>query len=156
MYFSRGDATACPSLLLAGYYIIWPAWLGSPGYTGRNLAKWVEIKSYYIITRETIAHKNIYDHLSRMVTVYKIINAKPQKHHGRPKINANACCYCNANATGMHKRSPLGFRRRHTIKLWYNNMSTTWSYEPLHLATETAVFSPSRQCSGHLWRSWKI
>ena len=44
------------------------------GYTGRNLPVRVEIKSYYVITREILAHKSIYDHLIRMATVDEIVN----------------------------------------------------------------------------------
>ena len=51
------------SLLPAGNDVIWSAHLGSPGYTERNLAERLEIKSYYVITIETLAHKSIYDHL---------------------------------------------------------------------------------------------
>ena len=43
----------------------------------------MEIKSYYIITRETLVHKCIYTHLTRMATVDEIINVNasrvPQK-----------------------------------------------------------------------------
>ena len=88
-------------LSLSGNDLIWSGQPGSPKYEGWNPTEWVEIKSYYINTRETLAHKSIYDHLTRMATVDEIINVNK-----RPKINANACHYCNANAMQMHKRSP--------------------------------------------------
>ena len=39
------------------------------------MAEWVEIKLYYVITREILVHKNIYNHLTRMATVDETINA---------------------------------------------------------------------------------
>ena len=70
-----------PQALLypAGNDVIWLARLKSPGYTGWNLAEWAEMKSYYIITRETLVHKSIYDHLIRLVTVDEIINVNASK-----------------------------------------------------------------------------
>ena len=62
MYLSGGNATASMSFLPA-----------------RNPAEQAEIKSYYIIIRETLAHKSIYDHLTRMATVDKIINVNASK-----------------------------------------------------------------------------
>ena len=53
-----------------------------------------DIKLYYIITKETLAHKGIYDHLTRMVTVYEIINTNASKS----PMRTNACPYCNASA----------------------------------------------------------
>ena len=55
-------------------YVIWSGCLGSPGILDENPAEQVEIKSYYVIMRETLAHKAFYDHLTRMTTVDKIIN----------------------------------------------------------------------------------
>ena len=56
---------------------------------------------YYVIMREILVHKSLYDHLTRMITVDEIINMNASKVpcQARPKINANACRYCNANAT---------------------------------------------------------
>ena len=66
MYLSGGvNATTNGSLSLAGNYVIWSARLRSPGYKGRNLAEWAQIKSYYAIMRETVAHKSICDHLNQ-------------------------------------------------------------------------------------------
>ena len=79
MYLSGGNATANTSLLLARNYILWLARLRSAGYEGRNLAEWVEIKSYYIIMREILVHKSIYDDLTRIATVDEIINANTSK-----------------------------------------------------------------------------
>ena len=55
----------------------------------------MEFKSYYVITRETLAHKRIYDNLTRMVTVDGKINSNAAK---APWKATNACHYCNANA----------------------------------------------------------
>ena len=52
------------------------ALLGIPDETR---AKWMKIKSYYIITREYLMRIIIYDHLSRMTTVDEIINANALK-----------------------------------------------------------------------------
>ena len=79
MYLSGGNATASELLPPAGNNVIRAARLGSPRYTTHNLAKWVEIKSYYLITRENLAHKNIYDHLTRMTAVVEIKNANVLK-----------------------------------------------------------------------------
>ena len=46
---------------------------------GQNLVEQVKIKSYYIVTRETLAHKSIYDDSTRMATVDEIINANASK-----------------------------------------------------------------------------
>ena len=62
MYLSEGNATANVSLLPARNYVILSARLGSLGYTGPYLAERPEIKSYYIITRETLACKKQDDH----------------------------------------------------------------------------------------------
>ena len=53
--------------------------LGSPEYTRQNLAEQMEIKSYGVIVRETLAHESIYDHLTWMVTVDEIIKANASK-----------------------------------------------------------------------------
>ena len=60
-------------------YVIWSASLRSPGYTGWNLAERPEIKSYYVIMTETIVQNSIYDPLTRMETVDKIINVNASK-----------------------------------------------------------------------------
>ena len=54
--------------------VIWSARLGSPGYTVQNPNERMEIKLSYIITRETLVHKSIYNLLARMVTGNEIIN----------------------------------------------------------------------------------
>ena len=59
--------------------VIWSSCLGSPGYTRQNPAEWADIKSYYVITRETLVHKSIYDHLTRTSTVDEIINVNASK-----------------------------------------------------------------------------
>ena len=59
MYLSGVNATANGLLSLAGNDVIWSAHLMSPRYKGQNPAERAEIKSYYIITRETLAHKSI-------------------------------------------------------------------------------------------------
>ena len=61
----------------------------------------MEIKSYYVIMRETVclAHKSIYEHLTRMAAVEEIIYANVKGTTGGKNVNANACCYCKANAT---------------------------------------------------------
>ena len=79
MYLLGGNATASALLQPARNYAIWSGHLGSPGYKGRNVAEWVEIKSYYVTSKETLAHKSIYDHLTRIAAVNKIINAKTSK-----------------------------------------------------------------------------
>ena len=79
MYLLGGNTTAKASLPLAGDYVIWSACLGSSGFKRRNLAEWAEIKSYYVIMRETLAHKSIYDHLTRIATVDEIINVNASK-----------------------------------------------------------------------------
>ena len=75
MYLSGGNAL----LSSAGNYVIWSARLGSPRYTVWNPAEQVQIKSYYIITRESLARKGIYGHLTRMLTVDKIVNVNASK-----------------------------------------------------------------------------
>ena len=47
----------------------------SPMVIRANPAACVEIKSYYVIMRETLAHKIIYDQFTIMATVGEIINA---------------------------------------------------------------------------------
>ena len=79
MYLSGRNGTVNVLLSLGGNYVIWSAHLGSHRYTGQNLAEWTEIKSYYVIMRETLVHKSIYDHLTRMTTVDEIINANASK-----------------------------------------------------------------------------
>ena len=79
MYLLEGNAAANASLPLTADYVIWSAPPGSPRYTGRNPAERVEIKPYYIITRETLAHKSIYNHLTKVTTVDEIINANALK-----------------------------------------------------------------------------
>ena len=79
MYLSGGNATASASLPPAGNYLILPGRFGSPGYTRRNPAERAEIKSYYVIMRETLVHKSIYNHLTRLTTVDKIINTNALK-----------------------------------------------------------------------------
>ena len=82
MYLSGGKTTANASSLLPGSNVIWLAHVGSPENKGWNLAELVEIKSYYAITRETLAHKIIYDHLTRIETVDKIINVTASNFKG--------------------------------------------------------------------------
>ena len=48
--------------------------------------EWAEIKSYYIITRETLTHKSIYDYLTRMMTVDDILNVNAPKAPWEAKI----------------------------------------------------------------------
>ena len=79
MYLSGGNATANASLLLARNYVVWLAHLGSPKYTERNPAERAEIKPYYVIKRETLARKSIYNYLTRIIAVDNIINAKALK-----------------------------------------------------------------------------
>ena len=79
MYLLVGNATATALSSPARNYVIWLARLGSHGYTGQNPAELAEIKSYYIIMRETLAHKSTYDHLIKIETVDKIINANASK-----------------------------------------------------------------------------
>ena len=47
------------------------------------MAEQVDIKTYYVTRRETLVHKSIYDHLTRMttviVTVDEIINLNTSK-----------------------------------------------------------------------------
>ena len=69
------------SLWLPGNYVIWSPCIRFPGHKGQNPTERAEIKSYYVrkLTKETLAHKSIYDHLTRMATVDKIINANASK-----------------------------------------------------------------------------
>ena len=83
MYLSGVNATA-NRLSPAVNYVIWSARLGSPGYTEYNPAEWSEIKSHYVMI-ETLAHKSIYDHLTRMATVDEIINMNVSKVSWRAK-----------------------------------------------------------------------
>ena len=46
---------------------------------GGNLAMWAKSKSYYIIMRETLACKSIYDQFTTRTTVDKIINENASK-----------------------------------------------------------------------------
>ena len=85
MYLSGGNATAKVSLPLAEEYVIWSARLGSPRYTGHNMAERVEIKSHYIIMRENLVPKSTYDHLTRMTTVDEIINVTASKAQWQAK-----------------------------------------------------------------------
>ena len=55
MYLSGGSATINGLLSPTGNYVIWSAHLGPPVYTEWNQAEQMEIKSYYVITRETLA-----------------------------------------------------------------------------------------------------
>ena len=95
MYLSGGNDTPSASFLPARNYVIWLDHLGLPGIL-------VEIKSCYVIMREILAHKSIYNHLTSMVTVHEIINANKSKAPGRTKMNAKTCRYLqdkhNANA----------------------------------------------------------
>ena len=77
MYLLGGNATANASLSLARNYVIWSARLRYPRYTWE--AERAGVKSYYIIMGETLTHKSIYDHLTRMATVGEIINADASK-----------------------------------------------------------------------------
>ena len=61
MYLLGGNTTASVSLLPAINYVMWSDHLRSLRYTRWNPAEWIEIKSYYIIMRETLVHKCIYD-----------------------------------------------------------------------------------------------
>ena len=88
MYLSGGNATVNASLSPVRKEVIWLARLGSPRYIRRNSAKWVEFKSYFVITRETLAHKTIFDHLTRIVIVDEIINANTSK---APQRAQNSC-----------------------------------------------------------------
>ena len=56
MYLSGDKATATALLPLARNDAMWSAHLRSPGCTRRNLAEWVEIKSYYEINLSTQKH----------------------------------------------------------------------------------------------------
>ena len=73
------------SLLPAGIYVVCLGRLESPGYKRRNLAEQVEIISYYVITRETLVHKSIYDHLTRMATIDEMIYANASKAQRKAK-----------------------------------------------------------------------
>ena len=48
-------------------------------YTGENPAAHVEIKSYYVIMRETLARKCIYNKFTTTTTVDEIINVNASK-----------------------------------------------------------------------------
>ena len=74
MYLLGGNTAVYLPLFPARNDVIWSTHLKSPWYTKRNPAEWVEIKSYYVIMRETLAHKITYNHLTRMATVDEIIN----------------------------------------------------------------------------------
>ena len=75
MQISGVDTNANASFPWAGNYVMWSAHLVSPGYTRRNQAERQEIMSYYVITRETLAHKSISDQFTTTTTVDEIINA---------------------------------------------------------------------------------
>ena len=64
------------SLSPVGNDIIWLAHFRSPGIRDKTR---LEMKSYYVITRETLAYKSICDHLTRMATVDEIINTNAPK-----------------------------------------------------------------------------
>ena len=51
MYLSGGNATRSESLTPPGNYVMWSE------YKRQNPAERADIKSYYVITRETLAHK---------------------------------------------------------------------------------------------------
>ena len=58
MYLSGGNTTTSTSLPLAEKYIIWSARIEfPPGWKGQNPAESAEIKSFYIITRETLVQQ---------------------------------------------------------------------------------------------------
>ena len=78
MYLLGVNTTTNESLSPVGNYAIWSARLRFPDYKGQNLAERVEIKSDYVTTRETLAHKSIHDHLTRMATNVNASKA-PQK-----------------------------------------------------------------------------
>ena len=63
------------SLMQGGNYVMASARLGSPGYTGANMAAQMEITSFYVILRETLVHKSIYGQFTMTTTVDRIINA---------------------------------------------------------------------------------
>ena len=79
MYLLRVNATANGSLLPTRNDVIWSARLRTPGYKKQNPAELAEIKSYYIIMRETLVRKRLYHHLTRMVTGDEIINTNASK-----------------------------------------------------------------------------
>ena len=70
------------SLLLGRNDVIWLARLGSPGYTGQNLAEQWKIN---IFTTEAFADKSIYRYLTRMSEVDEIVNANTSKVPGKAK-----------------------------------------------------------------------
>ena len=86
MYLSGGNTTANASLVAAENYVMWLARLRSVGYKGWNPAEQMEIKVYCVIKRETLAHKNISAHLTRMALVDKIINVNTSKASWKAKI----------------------------------------------------------------------
>ena len=49
------------------------------------MAAWEEIKSYYIIMRETLVRKSIYDQFSTTTTVDEIINMNTWKEPQKAK-----------------------------------------------------------------------
>ena len=79
MYLLAGNTTASMSSPPVGNYVMWSGRLRSARYNGWNPAEWVEIKSGYVITRGTLEHKSIYNHLTRTATVDEIINVNRSK-----------------------------------------------------------------------------
>ena len=67
------------SLMQCGNYVIWSAHLESPVIIGANPVVWAEIKYCYVITRERLVRKSIYDQFITTTTGDKIINADISK-----------------------------------------------------------------------------
>ena len=63
----------------AGNDVIRSAHLVLRGILDENQAECMDIKSYYIITREILAHKSMYINLTRITIAYDIINANALK-----------------------------------------------------------------------------
>ena len=118
------------SLLLARNYVIWSVRPGCPGYT-----RWNSAKSYYVITRETLVHKIIYDHFTRMATVDA--NTSKSTTEDQRVINANGCRYCNTNATQTRKRNPS----------FINSLSECLTASPLQRLTDSLPHGCTVSCT---------
>ena len=69
-----------------------------------NLAEQAESKYYYVITRETLASKSIYNQFTTKTTVDEIINTNVSK---APQ-EAKSCRWCKPNAMQMQRERIIG------------------------------------------------
>ena len=144
MYLLGVNTTTNGSLSPTGNYVMWSGCLGSPRHKGQIPAElggnYVTLR-HYKNTRETLAHKSIYCHLTRMVTVDEIINMNASKAPQEAKtlmlmlaaVATQMQHECIKGALVLHYKRSYGFTLHRITLSWYYHDTEKISPNPAPL-----------------------